>query len=46
MIYLDYSKAFDTVPHHRLIEKLKGYGIGGESMMWLKEFSAVINFKG
>ena len=38
IIYLDYSKAFDTVPHLRHIEKLKGYGIGGELIMWLKSF--------
>ncbi len=27
--YLDYKKAFDTVPHERLLTKLKGYGIRG-----------------
>ena len=38
MVYLDYSKAFDLVPHLQLIEKLKGYGIGGNLLLWLKSF--------
>ena len=38
VIYLDYSKAFDSVPHFRLIEKLKEYGIGGSLLLWLKSF--------
>jgi len=38
VIYLDYSKAFDSVPHLRLIEKLKEYGIGGNLLLWLKSF--------
>ena len=38
MIYLDYSKAFDSLPYLRLIEKIKGYGIGGNLLLWLKNF--------
>ena len=38
VVYLDYSKAFDSVPHLRLIEKLKGYGIGGNLLNWMKSF--------
>ena len=29
VIYLDYQKAFDTVPIKRLMQKLKGYGVRG-----------------
>ena len=31
VIYLDYQKAFDSVPYQRLLLKLKGYGIGGNT---------------
>jgi len=38
VIYLDYKKAFDSVPHRRLIEKLKGYGINGHLLEWITSF--------
>ena len=37
-IYLDFAKAFDTVPHHRLLGKLQAYGIQGKLFHWIKEF--------
>jgi len=37
MIYLDFAKAFDTVPHQRLLLKLK-YGVGGEVLNWIEHF--------
>ena len=37
-IYLDFSKAFDTVPHKRLIHKLKMYGIQGNVLNWITDF--------
>ena len=38
VVYLDFRKAFDTVPHLRLLEKLKAYGIVGKVHMWIKSF--------
>ena len=37
-IYLDFQKAFDTVPHKRLIEKLKSYGIRNKLLCWIHSF--------
>lgn len=36
--YLDCRKAFDTVPHRRLMVKLHGYGIRGNVLKWIEEF--------
>jgi len=32
---LDFSKAFDTVPHKSLLSKLEYYGIHGKLLSWL-----------
>ena len=37
-IYLDFSKAFDTVPHQRLLIKLEGYGISDHVLNWIRDF--------
>ena len=37
-IYLDYSKAFDSVPHLGLLSKLQAYGIQGNLLKWIKNF--------
>ena len=35
---LDFSKAFDTVPHKRLKVKLQGCGIQGTTLFWIDAF--------
>ena len=37
-IYLDFQKAFDTVPHRRLMGKLQPYGVKGRILTWIKPF--------
>lgn len=36
--YLDCEKAFDSVPLHRLLTKLKAVGIEGGTLEWIKNF--------
>ena len=36
--YMDFRKAFDAVPHQRLINKLKGYNISGPILKWITSF--------
>ena len=35
---LDFAKAFDTIPHQRLLVKLTGYRIGGKVLQWIAAF--------
>ena len=35
MLILDFTNAFDTVPHHRLLMKLKYYGIDNNLHRWI-----------
>ena len=35
---LDFSKAFDVVPHKRLLRKLRLYGIEGRTLTWISSF--------
>jgi Reverse transcriptase (RNA-dependent DNA polymerase) len=37
-ITLDWKKAFDRVPHGRLLDKLSHYGINGTLLKWVKSF--------
>ena len=38
VIYLDFQKAFDRVPHGRLLSKVKSYGIEGSILRWIQDF--------
>jgi ribonucleases P/MRP protein subunit RPP40 len=37
-VFLDWSKAFDKVPHERLLSKLKHYGIKAHLLGWFKNY--------
>jgi hypothetical protein len=38
VIYLDFKKAFDSVPHSRLVQKLAAYGVCGKVKGWVEAF--------
>jgi hypothetical protein len=39
-IFLDFAKAFDKVPHNRLMEKIRALGINGEVANWIERWLA------
>jgi hypothetical protein len=51
VVYLDISKAFDTVCHNKLFSKLSKYGISGKLFSWIRAFlsdrkqSVIVNGK-
>ena len=44
LITIDFSKAFDSISHNKLIYKLKTFGICGKILLWIKEFSSNRSF--
>ena len=38
IIYTDFEKAFDKVPHLRLLSKLRSYGVNEKLLAWIEEF--------
>ena len=45
ILYLDFQKAFDSVPHKRLLCKLRAYGITGKSLAIIREFLSKRTFR-
>ena len=37
-IFIDFSKAFDTVPHKILLDKMENYGIRGNVLKWFEDY--------
>lgn len=35
IVYLNFSKSFDTVSHHIHIDKMKKYGLGKQAVRWI-----------
>ena len=40
VVYIDFSRAFDSIVHSKLLAKLTSYGIGYELHAWIAEFLA------
>jgi len=38
IVYIDFSKAFDVVPHNKLFVRLQSYGVQGNLFLWLCRF--------
>ena len=38
VVYLDFQKAFDKVPHKRLLLKLKAHGISNDVINWIEKW--------
>ncbi|KAF2344576.1 Reverse transcriptase domain [Trinorchestia longiramus] len=38
LVYLDFQKAFDKVPHERLNAKVEAYGIRGNYSRWIRNW--------
>ena len=50
IVYLDFCKVFDGVPHQCVLFKLKAYGISGNVLNWIMDFLSNsrqgVNFNG
>ena len=37
-IYTDYEKAFDKIPHKRLVKKIESFGLPQQTVRWMEAF--------
>ena len=40
IVYLDFKKAFDEVPHRRLLAKVRACGVAGQVANWIAQAMA------
>ena len=45
-VYFDFSKAFDVIPHGRLLEKFRGLGLTGLPLKWYEAWLGLRNATG
>ena len=38
MVFLDFQKAFDKLPHKRLLQKVKVHRAGGKVLAWIEDW--------
>jgi len=38
--FVDFRKAFDSISHHVLLEKLQAVGVAGDLLCWIKDYLA------
>ena len=38
VVFMDISKAFDTVNHNRLLQKLRDFGLSGSLLLWFENY--------
>ena len=41
VVFMDISKAFDTVDHKRLLQKLREVGVSGSLLLWFENYLSI-----